>query len=192
MRRLTGGGHNGLLSIRQPDSGRVAGLSRLRVAVSGGLPVTIQAWVLLGAFLLTLGILAWPLGLWLTTVMEGRLTFGSRIESPLYRLAGVKSEMQMSWLQYALALIVFNALGLLVVYALQRLQGVLPFNPQGMGAVSPDSSFDTALIRRFARQQRGQHRQCLDRSHAHYLVGAVTAVADFRVVLRQPRRNPES
>lgn len=77
-------------------------------------------------------------------VMEGRFAFGSRIESPLYRLVGVKPETQMGWLQYALALILFNAQGLLVVYALQRLQGVLPFNPQGFGAVTPDSSFNTA------------------------------------------------
>src|SRR5476651_2712159 len=76
--------------------------------------------------------------------MEGRFAFGARIESPLYRLAGVKPETQMGWLQYALALILFNALGLLFVYALQRLQGLLPFNPQGFGAVTPDSSFNTA------------------------------------------------
>jgi K+-transporting ATPase ATPase A chain len=106
--------------------------------------VTTQAWGLLGAFLLALGILAWPLGRWLTTVMEGRFAFGARIESPLYRLAGIKPEAQMSWLQYALALLLFNALGLLAVYALQRLQGVLPFNPQAFGAVTPDSSFNTA------------------------------------------------
>lgn len=107
--------------------------------------MTIQAWVLLAAFLLALGLLAWPLGRWLTTVMEGRFAFGSRIESPLYRLAGVNPETQMGWLQYALALILFNALGVLAVYALQRLQGVLPFNPQGFAAVTPDSSFNTAF-----------------------------------------------
>src|SRR5476651_756871 len=77
--------------------------------------------------------------------MEGRFAFGARIESPLYRLAGVKPEIQMGWLQYALALILFNALGMLAVYALQRLQGVLPFNPQGFGAVTADSSFNTAV-----------------------------------------------
>ncbi len=106
--------------------------------------MTIQAWVLLAAFLVALGLLAWPLGIWLTKVMEGRFSLGSHIESPLYRLAGIKAESPMSWLQYALAVIVFNALGLLVVYALQRLQGVLPFNPQGMVAVTPDSAFNTA------------------------------------------------
>ncbi|WP_248745824.1 potassium-transporting ATPase subunit KdpA [Pseudomonas sp. MWU12-2037] len=106
--------------------------------------MNLQAWVLLGAFLLLLVILAWPLGRWLTSVMEGRFAFGSRVESPLYRLAGVQPGTQMGWLQYALALILFNSLGLLAVYALQRLQGVLPFNPQGFPAITPDSSFNTA------------------------------------------------
>ena len=50
----------------------------------------------------------------------------------------------MTWKTYAVAMLLFNALGLLVVYALQRLQGVLPLNPQGFGAVTPDSSFNTA------------------------------------------------
>ena len=106
--------------------------------------MTTQAWGLLGAFLLLLVILAWPLGRWLSAVMEGRFALGSRIESPLYRLAGVQPQVQMSWLQYALALILFNSLGLLTVYALQRLQGMLPFNPQGFAAITADSSFNTA------------------------------------------------
>ncbi|VVO26785.1 potassium-transporting ATPase subunit KdpA [Pseudomonas fluorescens] len=106
--------------------------------------MTIQAWTLLGVYLLVLVALAWPLASWLTTVMEGRFTFGKRIEAPLYRLAGVKADTEMGWLQYVLALLLFNILGLLVVYALQRLQAFLPLNPQGFGAVSPDSSFNTA------------------------------------------------
>ncbi|WP_409288866.1 potassium-transporting ATPase subunit KdpA [Pseudomonas sp. KCJK8927] len=103
-----------------------------------------QAWIQLLAYLLILGLLAWPLGRYLTAVMEGRFSVATRIESPLYRLAGVRLDAQMSWLQYALALILFNALGLIAVYALQRLQGTLPLNPQGMPAVTPDSAFNTA------------------------------------------------
>ena len=51
----------------------------------------------------------------------------------------------MGWKRYAVAMLLFNLLGALVVYALQRLQGVLPLNPQDLGAVSPDSSFNTAV-----------------------------------------------
>lgn len=90
--------------------------------------MTTPAWTLLGVYLLVLVALAWPLAMWLTTVMEGGFTFGSLIEAPLYRLAGVKADAEMHWLQYVLGLLVFNILGLLAVYALQRLQGVLPFS----------------------------------------------------------------
>jgi len=107
--------------------------------------MTSQAWILLIAFLGALLILAWPLSRWLTTVMEGRFAFGARIERPLYRVAGIKPNVEMGWLQYAFALLLFNLLGFLAVYALQRMQGSLPFNPQGFGAISPDSSFNTAV-----------------------------------------------
>ena len=101
--------------------------------------MTIQAWILLSAFLAVLLALAWPLARWMTTVMEGRFSLGSRIEAPLYRAAGVKADAEMTGLQYALARLVFNLLGVLAVYALQRLQGILPLNPQGFAGVSPDS-----------------------------------------------------
>ena len=107
--------------------------------------MTTQAWILLGAFLAVLLVLAWPLARWMTTVMEGRFAFGSRIEAPLYRVAGVKPDAEMTGLQYALALLVVNLLGVLAIYALQRLQGILPFNPQGFAGISPDSSFNTAI-----------------------------------------------
>jgi K+-transporting ATPase ATPase A chain len=68
-----------------------------------------------------------------------------RVEAPLYRLAGTASDQSMKWSHYALALLAFNALGVLAVYALQRLQLSLPLNPAGMVAVSPDSSFNTAV-----------------------------------------------
>ena len=66
-------------------------------------------------------------------------------ERGLYRLAGVDAQAGMGWRTYAVALIVFNALGVIAVYALQRLQAVLPLNPQGMAAVGADSSFNTAV-----------------------------------------------
>lgn len=77
--------------------------------------------------------------------MQGRFALGRRIEAPLYRLAGVDPEREQGWLPYALGLLVFNGLGVLAVYALQRLQADLPLNPQGMGAIAPDSAFNTAI-----------------------------------------------
>jgi K+-transporting ATPase ATPase A chain len=71
--------------------------------------------------------------------------FGAPFENLLYRLCGVKPEQEMRWTQYALAMLIFNVLGALAVYALQRLQAYLPLNPQAFSAVTPDSSFNTAV-----------------------------------------------
>ena len=103
------------------------------------------AWMQLVAFLAVLLLLAWPLAQAIDAVMQGRFALGRRIEAPLYRLAGVDPEHEQGWLPYALGLLVFNGLGVLAVYALQRLQADLPLNPQGLGAISPDSAFNTAI-----------------------------------------------
>ena len=67
------------------------------------------------------------------------------LERLIYRLSGVRPDREMDWKTYAVAMLLFNFAGLLLVYGLQRLQGVLPLNPQGLGAVTPDSSFNTAV-----------------------------------------------
>ena len=108
--------------------------------------MTTQAWMLLLAYLAALLALAWPLARWLQAVADGRLPgWMTSLERGLYRLAGVRADEGMSWLRYAVALLVFNGLGALAVYALQRLQAWLPLNPQGMSSVSPDSAFNTAV-----------------------------------------------
>jgi K+-transporting ATPase ATPase A chain len=103
------------------------------------------AWLQLAVFLALLLALAWPLARAIDAVMAGRFALGRRIEAPLWRLAGVRPERESGWLRYALGLLVFNGLGVLAVYALQRLQHVLPLNPQAFGAVAPDSAFNTAI-----------------------------------------------
>ncbi|NVO06176.1 MAG: potassium-transporting ATPase subunit KdpA [Rhodoferax sp.] len=108
--------------------------------------MTNSAWGLLALFLIALLVLAWPLGRWLACLCAARLPrWMHATEAPLYRLAGTVPEQSMRWTQYSLALLAFNALGVLAVYALQRLQGMLPLNPAGMGAVAPDSAFNTAI-----------------------------------------------
>ena len=110
---------------------------------------TLQAWLQLAAFLVVLLALSWPLGRWLAAVAEGRIPGWLRpvaaAERALYRLAGVDPAESTSWQRYAFALITFNVLGVIAVYALQRMQAVLPLDPQGFAAVSPDSSFNTAI-----------------------------------------------
>jgi K+-transporting ATPase ATPase A chain len=93
--------------------------------------------------------LAKPLGTYMARVYEGERTFVTRVLGPLerliYRLAGTSEDAEQSWKTYAVAMLLFNAAGLVVVYALQRLQAVLPLNPQSLPAVTPDSSFNTAV-----------------------------------------------
>ena len=108
--------------------------------------MTASSWGLLALYLGVLLAISWPLGIWLARLCSGQLPrWMQRIESPLYRLAGTSADTSMKWSHYALALLAFNALGVLVVYALQRLQAGLPLNPAGLAAVSPDSAFNTAI-----------------------------------------------
>ncbi len=110
--------------------------------------MTLHAWLLLGLYLFILLILIKPLGIYIADIMEGRsllLRFGGPVEAVIYRLGGVRKENEMGWLHYALAILLFNGLGALTVFALQRLQFWLPLNPQQMPNVSPDSAFNTAI-----------------------------------------------
>src|SRR3989440_1375862 len=99
-------------------------------------------------YILVLLALAKPLGGYMARVYEGRRVALDRVlgwlERLIYRLAGVRANDEMTWKTYAGTMLLFNLAGLLAVYALQRLQGALPLNPMAMGAVSPDSSFNTA------------------------------------------------
>jgi potassium-transporting ATPase potassium-binding subunit len=102
----------------------------------------------LGVYLAVLLALARPLGWYMARVFEGQSVGLNRALAPVerlcYRLFGTREDAEMDWKTYATAMLLFNLLGLLAVYLLQRLQGALPLNPQGLGAVTPDSSFNTA------------------------------------------------
>ncbi|MDQ2646468.1 MAG: potassium-transporting ATPase subunit KdpA [Myxococcota bacterium] len=103
----------------------------------------------LGLYLAVLLLLVKPLGTYMARVYEGQQVFLGKLLGPferlLYRAAGVKPEQEMTWKDYAAAMLLFNAAGIFVVYALQRLQGALPLNPQGLPAPTPDLAFDTAV-----------------------------------------------
>lgn len=103
------------------------------------------AWMQLLAYLAILLLLAWPLARAIEAIMQGRFALGQRVEALLLRTAGVDVKQEQHWLSYAIGLLVFNGLGVLAVYAFQRLQASLPLNPQGMGAITADSAFNTAI-----------------------------------------------
>lgn len=102
-----------------------------------------------GLFLIVLLLVTKPMGLWLANVMNGNCKAVNKIGGPLeriiYRILGVMPDKEMHWKQYAVALIVFNLLGIAAVYVLQRWQVWLPLNPQNFPAVSVDSSLNTAI-----------------------------------------------
>ena len=111
--------------------------------------MNIFSWLQLIIYMVVLIVLAKPLGMFMARVYQGERTFLDLLLQPveklIYRLSGVNPDIEMNWKVYAVAMLLFNVLGLLVVYGLQRLQGFLPLNPQGFGAVSPDSSWNTAV-----------------------------------------------
>jgi K+-transporting ATPase ATPase A chain len=111
--------------------------------------MTLNGWLQLGLYLVVLIALVKSLGAYMARVYEGQFTHLDRVIGPIerliYRLSGVRSQAEMNWKTYAIAVLVFNLAGLIVVYLLQRMQGMLPLNPQGFSAVSPDSSFNTAV-----------------------------------------------
>ena len=115
--------------------------------------MTGHALILLCLYMAVLLALSYPLGAYLAQCMDGQGGGAARaarrllgpVERLIYRLCGVRADQEMGWAQYALALLLFGGLGALAVYALQRVQGWLPLNPQALGAVSPDSSFNTAV-----------------------------------------------
>jgi len=102
--------------------------------------------VLYAVVLVALGV---PLGAYMARVYTGKATLAQRILGPferlLYRIFGVEPDEEMSPKHYALAVMVFNVLGILIVYLLQRLQGVLPGNPLHLPAVDPRVAFNTAV-----------------------------------------------
>jgi potassium-transporting ATPase potassium-binding subunit len=111
--------------------------------------VTVQGWFLIVLFTLIIVLITKPMGAWLFRLMEGGRTWlhpaMGPVERGFYRLAGVDPKQDQSWRQYAVAMLLFNGLGILLLYALQRLQGVLPLNPQGFAGVTPHLAFNTAV-----------------------------------------------
>jgi K+-transporting ATPase ATPase A chain len=111
--------------------------------------MTSNGYLQLAFYLVVLLALAKPLGGYMARVYEGRPGGLDRalgwLERLIYRLGGIRPTEEQGWKAYALAMLAFNLVGLLALYGLQRLQGFLPLNPQDLGAVSPDSSFNTAV-----------------------------------------------
>jgi K+-transporting ATPase ATPase A chain len=107
-----------------------------------------HALLTIAVFIGVLLLLSYPLGIFLDQVMNGKSVIVNPFlfaEKIVYKICGIDVQVEMTWLSYAFGLILFNAVGVLFVYALQIFQGWLPLNPQGLANISADSSFNTAI-----------------------------------------------
>jgi potassium-transporting ATPase potassium-binding subunit len=111
--------------------------------------MTINGWIQIALYCVIIIALTKPLGGYLARVFAGERTWLSPVLRPvervLYRLSGIDPAEEQHWLTYAMAMLAFSIAGFVALYAIQRLQGVLPFNPQHLPAVGPDLAFDTSV-----------------------------------------------
>jgi potassium-transporting ATPase potassium-binding subunit len=110
--------------------------------------MTANGWFQIGVFLLVVLAVAKPLGVYMARVFSGEKTLLDPILRPLerllYRLTGVDETKEMRWTEYATAMLLFSGVSMILLYAIQRLQQKLPWNPQSLSAVAPDLAFNTA------------------------------------------------
>jgi K+-transporting ATPase ATPase A chain len=163
------------------------------------------SWIQLAFYFTVLILLVKPLGGYMARVYQGKPVFLDRVLVPverfIYRLAGVDPNAEMDWKLYALSMLLFNAIGLVFVYILQRIQGILPLNPQRLGAVTPDSSWNTAVS--FATNTNWQGyagettmsylTQMLGLTVQNFVsaaTGMAVLIALIRGIVRSPRSEP--
>ena len=111
--------------------------------------MTFEGWILILGFVGILLALTKPVGLWLFALYEGRRTpihaILGPVETGFYKLSGIDPKAEQGWRRYAVHMLMFNVVLMALTYAVLRLQGVLPGNPQGLAGLSPHLAFNTAI-----------------------------------------------
>src|SRR5208337_1033424 len=111
--------------------------------------MTMQGWAQIALYAFVIVLITKPIGGYMTRVFNGERTLLSPVlrpvESLLYRVSGIDERQEQSWVIYAIAMLFFSIAGFVTLYALQRLQAYLPFNPQSQAAVTPDLAFNTSV-----------------------------------------------
>ena len=106
--------------------------------------MTANGWIQIGLFCLAVIVCVKPLGLYMARLFDGERTFLSPVLGPvergIYQLCGIKPDQEQHWTGYTIAMLAFSIAGFVSLYLMQRLQAVLPFNPQGMAGTTPDLS----------------------------------------------------
>jgi K+-transporting ATPase ATPase A chain len=111
--------------------------------------MTANGWLQFAVFFAVLLLLMRPLGLYIARVVEGEKTFLDPVLRPierlLYRVCGIQADQEMSWQQYSVAMLIVSFVSLLLTYLIERVQGLLPWNPQHLAGVAPALAFNTAV-----------------------------------------------
>jgi potassium-transporting ATPase potassium-binding subunit len=111
--------------------------------------VTTFGWLQIAVLLVVVGLLTKPMGIYMARVFQGQPVWIDRALGPverfIYRISGIDRDSEMSWKRYALSMLAFSMGGVLLLYLIQRIQGVFPSGPSGLGAVRPDLAFNTAV-----------------------------------------------
>ena len=107
--------------------------------------MTINGWIQIALFFVLLLLTVKPLGRYMTDVFEGKLTFLKPVERAIYWVCGVHESEEQHWVGYGVAMLAFSIAGFASLYALQRLQAVLPFNPQHFPAIGEHLAFNTSV-----------------------------------------------
>jgi K+-transporting ATPase ATPase A chain len=111
--------------------------------------MTVNGWIQIALYAAIIVLITKPFGYYMTRIFNGERTFLSPLLRPLergiYAICAVDEKEDQHWVIYAVAMLAFSMVGFVALYALQRLQAVLPFNPQSMSAVSPDLAFNTSV-----------------------------------------------
>src|SRR5690349_22855903 len=111
--------------------------------------MTLNGWIQIAIFSAIIIAITKPVGGYMTRVFNGERSLLSPILHPLergvYWLCGVDENEEQHWITYGVAMLLFSLAGFLSLYAIERLQAALPFNPQGFSAVAPDLAFNTSL-----------------------------------------------
>jgi K+-transporting ATPase ATPase A chain len=147
--KIIGGGYVSDLLDRGDNLPAADGLSIDRIIKAGEVRMTLNGWLQILVFFVILILVTKPLGSFMARVYQGERTFLTPVFAPvekgIYRLAGIDPGEEMTWKGYAFTMLLFNALGVVFLYLLQRLQGFLPLNPQGFGTLTPDLALNTAV-----------------------------------------------
>src|SRR5215210_62159 len=110
--------------------------------------MTLNGWLQILFFLALIFAVTKPLGLFMARVFNRERTFLDPILRPverlIYRLTGVDETREMRWTEYAIAMLLFSVVSMVVLYLIQRMQTWLPFNPQNLANIEPSSAFNTA------------------------------------------------